>query len=228
MKSKYKKTYLPLVGMFLLSAFVFLCGRAVGSVGAYLTDTEDTLVNKYTMALDVSSKVVEKYPYDTPTIDTSHFLISFEKAVQVANDGAVDEYVRVRLDLTDEDIKSKTSFSWDGTNYYAVDDYKNHLPDGWTYNEADGFYYYTPIVYAGGWDDLKAHFTYNSATGHYEYPAAQEILSGSSITVPLIRYVKTQFADAKDMRSYGLNVYDESCPAYLGSDHASAWKAYTN
>lgn len=227
MKSKYKKSYLPLVGIFLLSAALFIVGKTVSYVGAYLSDTDDTLVNKYTMALDVSSKIVEKYPYETPTVDTSHYLISFEKAVQVANDGIVDEYVRVRLDFTDDDIKSKTSFSWDGTNYYSVSDYKNHLPDGWTYNDSDGYYYYKPILYAGGWDELKAHFTYNSSTGHYEYPTAQEILNNNSITVPLIRYVKTQFVDAKDMRSYGLNVYNESCPFYLGSDYETAWRNYT-
>jgi len=199
------------------------CGYTKG-IHAYLTDTAPTLENNFTIALDSTSTIVEKYPSVTPTISGNS--INYEKAVQVGNTGYVDEYIRVRLDFSESDIEKKTKFSWDGKNYYSVNDYKNHLPSGWTYNTTDGYYYYTKIVKADGWSDIAKSLTYDDNLGEFFYKANQSIIEKSCITPPLIRYVKTDFANPADMRSYNLNVSGESVPFYFGGNYSDAWTNY--
>lgn len=208
------------------------CGALLGGILfgtaqpalAYLTDVDDPMFNHITIALDSTSTVVEKYPKPTP--DMENTIASYEKAVQVANTGYIDEYVRVRMDFTEKDIENKTQFSYDGVNFYSVADYKNHLPNGWTYNTSDGYYYYTPIVYSGDWEEISKNLIYDETIGEYFYDAGDQIMENPIITVPLVRFVKTVFDNPKDMRSYGLNVFSESVPFYFGSDYSSAWTNY--
>ena len=112
--------------------------------------------NKFTIALDSTSKVVEKFPDPNPDLSEDS-IASYEKAVQVINTGYIDEYVRLRLDFSDSDIESKTKFSYDGQNFYSVEEYRKHLPSGWVYNAEDGYYYYTKILETGIGDPLRKH-----------------------------------------------------------------------
>lgn len=208
------------------AAAALLFAGTVPSALAYMTDIADTMDNAFTIALDATCELVEKYPpYDNSGANN---MVSYEKAVQVINTGFIDEYVRVRLDFTEEAIKNITALSWDGTNFYSVDDYKNHLPSGWTYNDSDGYYYYTPIVESGDWESVKNTLRYDEASGQYFYNDNQNLMSSAMITTPLIRYVKTTFPNPQEMRSYGLNAYSECVPFYFGNDYSSAWSNYLN
>lgn len=205
-----------------MAAGLFFSGSVAGRALAYLTDIGDTMENNFTIALDTTTTVVEKYPDPDP--DLNGTVASYEKAVQIANTGYVDAYVRVSLNFSESDIEAKTKFSWDGTNYYSVADYKNHLPNGWTYR--DGFYYYTPVLYAGDWPTISKDLVYDNVLGEYFYKPNGQLISCREITTPLIRYVKTEFSEPKDMRSYELNVKEESVPFYFGNDCLSAWDNY--
>lgn len=189
---------------------------------AYLTDVGPTMENNFTIALDPQTTIVEKYPDPTPQLDGT--VASYEKAVQVANTGYIDCYVRVHLDFTEKDIENKTQFSPDGTTYYSVADYRNHLPSGWVYE--DGYYYYTKMLEAQDWDATKAGLTYDDLLGEWFYKEGDQLKSAPCISVPLIRSVKTTFAEPKDMRTYSLNVSQESCPFYMGNDYKQAWANY--
>ena len=75
---------------------------------------------------------------------------------------------------------------------------------------------------------MKKTLNYDEASGQYFYKNGQSIMETAMITTPLIRYVKTVFDNPQDMRSYGLNVFSESCPFYCGNDYNSAWTSYLN
>lgn len=207
----------PVIAIIIIGFSVFLPALS------YQTDISETIINNFTIALDSTSSVLEDYPTPDPEIDGSN--ASYTKAVQIVNTGYIDCYVRVRLDFSEEDIQNKTKFSSDGVNYYSVSDYRNHLPSGWIYNSTDGYYYYTPMVKAENWEDYENQFRYDESIGEYFYKN-RNIVSASCMTTPLIRYVRTEFAEPKDMRSYDLNVYSESVPFYFGNDYASCWANY--
>lgn len=227
-----KKKGAVLAAMAALTASLSFMGTT--GIMAYLTDIGPTFGNNFTIALDSKTTVVEKYPDFEPGNDFANY----EKTIQVANVGYIDCYVRVRLDFSDSDVESKTTFSWDGTNYYSVADYKNHLPQGWTYNSSDGYYYYTPILYAEGWDDCKTHLLQDTSRpdnpgsdghGEWYYPPTGNIVGPNDyrcITTPLVRYVKTKFASPADARTYSLYVSEESVPFYFGNDYNQAWQNY--
>ena len=221
-----KRISLCMAACSLLLAGCFFVSPAL----AYLTDHTDGMLNPFTIALDCTSTIVEKYPipekdpYNTPVPDGNS--ISYEKAVQVGNTGYVDEYVRVSLHFSEKDIEGKTQFSSDGTHWYSVAEYREHLPEGWIYNASDQYYYYKPIVYADKWAETAAKLTYDKVLGEYFYPEGQEIIVERCITMPLFRYVRTVFSEAKDMRSYSLHVYNESVPFYFGNDYAQSWDNY--
>lgn len=199
----------------------------VAGIWGYLTDGPEVLKNNFTIALDSTTTVVEKFD-DTKYPDIEGTAARYYKAVQIANTGYLDAYVRVRFDFSEDDIASKTKFSWDGTNYYSLADYRNHLPHGWTYNASDGFYYYTPIVYAQGWEDIEKKLIYNENLGEYFYPKDGELITATCITTPLVTHVRTEFATAADMRSYDLNVSSDSVPFYFGSNYQEAWSNYVD
>ena len=85
---------------------------------------------------------------------------------------------------------------------------------------------YTKIVETGDWEAVKKTLRYDEATGQYFYKNGQQIMETAMITTPLVRYVRTTFDSPQDMRSYGLNVYSESCPFYFGNDYSGAWDNY--
>lgn len=212
------------VAMLALTAAMFVAGSGIGGIAAYLTDRTVDMENNFTIALDTTTTVVEKYPDPDPDLDGT--VASYEKAVQFGNTGFVDAYVRTKLEFTESDIEGKTKFSWDGTNWYSVEEYRNHLPNGWEYR--DGYYYYKPILYAGDWQQIveDGNLIWDETLGEYFYERDGELIECREITVPLIRYVKTEFETPKDMRSYELNVSEESVPFYFGNDCFQAWDNY--
>lgn len=216
--------------LFTAAAGFLLVTGSMPAALSYLTDKTDGMLNPFTIALDCTSTVVEKYPIpgeetpNTPVPDGN--AITYDKAVQVGNTGYVDEYIRVQLTFSDQDIAQKSQFSWDGSHWYSVAEYKDHLPEGWAYNTEDDFYYYTPIVYADRWSETAAKLTYDKNLGEYFYPNGQDIISERCITTPLFRYVRTVFSQPKDMRSYSLHVYNESVPFYFGNNYAQSWDNY--
>lgn len=222
------------LGLAVCSVAVLASGIFFASgIYAYLTDQADPMGNNFTIALQPSHVIVEKFPSDgqvTPTPEGN--TVNYEKAVQVANTGYLDEYVRVSVDFTDSSIRDKSKFSWDGTNFYsadpdAADFYGNHLPEGWVYDRDDGFFYYTPIVYADDFKEFEGQYLeLDGEQYRYFYKEGIDIQTNPIITVPLIRYVRTTFANPKDMESYGINIISQSCPFYGGSDYKEAWANY--
>lgn len=236
-KSRWKRW----AALFMAACSLF---GVIGGALAYQTDITAMIKNPFTIALDCTTTVVEKFPPpdpedppDTPPGQTkpptiqptpNGNILQYEKAVQIANTGYIDCYVRVRLDFSEEDVANKSSFSQDGTNWFTWAQFKQNVErNGWSYNSADGYFYYKDIVYAQNWDKVSGKLTYDKKHGEWFYPtSAKDIIADRCITKPLIRYVKTTFASPKDMRTYELNVYEESVPYYFGNSCRNAWDNY--
>ena len=220
------KKNLKKLAMFSLAVLTALSIITVPGIHAYLTDVGPTLENNFTIALDPTTTVVEKFPTQDPTIEGDS-LIKFMKLVQIGNTGYIDCYVRVRFNFSDKDIRNKATFSWDGEHFYSYADYVNHLPEEWLYNAEDDCFYYTPMLYAGDWAELSKNLVYDKALGEYFYADDDNnILVNNMITTPLLKYVKVAFDNPKDMRTFTFDVVNESVPFYLGTDYISAWKTY--
>lgn len=205
----------------------FLLASGAGRALAYQTDMDEPILNPFTIALDSSSTVIEKYPNPNTPIPGADNVISYEKAVQVGNTGYIDCYVRARLDFSESDIEKKSFLSWDGSSWYSIAEFPSHLPPGWVFNEKDGYYYYTPVLYADNWSEVSKDLNYDHALGEYFYKGMDSVLlTKKCITVPLIRYVRTEFDEPVDIRSYNLNVFSESVPYYFGMDYQKAWENY--
>ncbi len=212
--------------VFAAAILIIVPFTAAPDIYGYLTHMGPVLENNFTIALDPTTTVVEKYPTKDPELEAPT-LVKFMKVVQIGNTGYIDCYVRVRFHFSDIDIRNRAVFSWDGANFYSYADYKDHLPDGWIYNASDDCFYYTPMLYAGDWADLSKDLVYDKGMGEYFYEDSDNnILSSNMITTPLIKYIKVAFDDPKDMRTFELNVAEESVPFYLGTDYKSAWDVY--
>lgn len=220
------KKHIKTAVLFSILAVMMFSAVAVPGIHAYLTDVGPTLENNFTIALDPTTTVVEKYPTPDPTIDSNN-IVKFMKMVQIGNTGYIDCYVRVRLNFSEKCIRDQAYFSWDGTNFYRYADYKNHLPAGWVYNTSDDCFYYTPILYAGDWAELSKNLVYDKGIGEYFYKDEDNnVLSSNIITTPLLKYVKVQFENGKDMKTFTLDVVEESVPFYLGNNYSQAWQTY--
>ena len=219
-KQRLKMFIIAVAGLLLTSVIT------IQGIYAYMTYTATAMENNFTIALDTMTTVVEKFPSTVPDMNESG-LISYEKMVQVANTGYLDCFVRVKINFSEKDIRNKSSFSWDGQNYYSYNDYKDHLPANWAYNPEDDCFYYMNMVLAGDWPEFSNDLTYDKSIGEYFYKDKDDrVLEGDIITTPLFRHIKTQFANNHDMRTYDINVIEESCPFYLGTDYAEAWAVY--
>lgn len=204
-----------------------------GVTSAYLTDRNDRIINPYTIALDTTSKIVERFPKIT-TEQTKDPVIQYEKSVAVINSGYVDEYVRVRIDFTESDIQQKTEFTQDGKNWYSWENFckqgTNGGLNGWHYNASDGYFYYDKIVESGDWAGVSGNGTIelNPDDGHYYYKDGKDEkdIPAAMRTTKLITGIRTNFANYQDMRSYDVIIYNESCPYYFGNDYTAAWNTY--
>lgn len=219
-----------IVSVAVLSVPVVLSSAVSGSSYAYLTDIGETKVNQCTIALDPSTKVVEYFPTFTKD-DIKGTVYHFRKGVQIFNDGYVDAYVRARITFTDSKVKSMTTFSWDGKNFYSFDEFCKHVEDnGWHYCEADGYFYYKTPVYAGDYEKFQQGMTKDAETKVFNWNKESSLgtteQDGVTIaTRPLIQYVETEFDNPGEQRNYTIDVSQDAVASYLGDDYASAWKS---
>lgn len=225
----HKKFSKKLLAALLVSA---VSVSIVGTTTAYLTDATNRIVNKYTIALDTTSKIVERFPEITQE-QTKTPVIEYEKSVAVINSGYVDEYVRVKINVSDSSVRGDTMFSQDGTNFYKWDEFCNNVGDGWHYNSSDGYFYYDKIVKAGDWKTISTNgmIVGNDSDGHYIYTGDYDEnnitdISSDIITTKLIRKIRTSFSNYQNMQSYDVYVFNESCPYYLGEGYANTWENY--
>lgn len=219
-----KKVVIPMAALGLAAAFA---AGPISNIVAYQTDRPQVMENNFTIALDPVVHPTEDFSREErPDIEGP--VMSFSKVVQLTNTGYLDAYGRVKLTFEDSEIEKRSQFSPDGVNYYSVADYKNHLPAGWTYNESDGYYYYTPVLVAEGWEDLQKKLEYDNERGGYFYNAANRgnVISGKCISVPLIQKVKTVFDSPSQIRGYSIMISSDSTAAYWGNNYKEAWDAF--
>lgn len=167
------------------AGIILMTGLGMVPSFSYLTDTAPYMKNPFTIALNTHTEIHEDFPEPVP--DPNSPKVQYKKTVNIENTGYIDAYVRVSLDFSDSTVEQYTQFSPDGSNYYSVSDYRNHLPSGWTY--ADGYYY-------------------------CRIPAKTD-KTGPNPSKMLINSVRTTWPSMSQMVSYNLNVSCESYPTYL-------------
>lgn len=211
-----------------VGAFAF--GGPLEGIRAYMTDRAETMENNFTIALDPVLELPEYFPND---FEITGSRMEFTKMIQVVNSGYIDAYGRIRISFSDSDIEKLTAFSYDGVNYYSVEDYKNHLPSGWVYNAEDDYYYYTPILVADK-DEWEARsqsdMVYKEEEGGYFYKEEDLVYKGDAAdeikSVPLVKYVRTTFAKSSDIRSYSIDVKAGATAYFWGDNYKSAWENF--
>lgn len=154
MKRKNKAIIYPLVAT-VVSAIVAGAIYIGSPIFAYMTDTENT-ANTFTVG-ENSIVIEENFP--TPATPEPNTTKTYTKSVKVTNktdsgstSGLVSCYVRVFLNFSDDKVRSWSTVSADGTNYYTLEEFNSHLPTGWVYmNDATlGPYYYYTVALAPG------------------------------------------------------------------------------
>lgn len=188
----------------LLAVFVCLVGLlgAVGinrAVSAYLSDKSD--IGNVLELGEVDGEIIEEFT--PPAIDVGTNI--YAKKVSIKNVGTVPMYTRVSLKFSNSEMEAISTVTTDGTNWYPLSELKDHLNDGWIYNEDDGFYYYT------------------------------KILKENEISTPLIEQVKTEVKKQAHLQPYeifvnaqytgaskrGLSLTEENTYSYT-----QAWEVY--
>ena len=141
----------------------------------------------------------------------------YRKVVRISNTGSVPCYVRAKIEFSDSQSESRAYFSAENADsetppadvtYYkaspaAAESYTAHLPAGWTYNAADGYYYYESAVAPG--KDTSA----------------------------LLAWVKMEYENGAQVTPHDIFVYSESVQtidpktgaAYAG--YTDAWTKFT-
>lgn len=171
----------------------------VTGVLAYFTNKKDSS-NKFTVAENVI-RIDETFPDPTIVVGTN----TYTKEVKITNTGTVPCYTRVFLEFSDNDVRSNSTVSTDGTNYYPISELKDHLPNGW--------------VYVNSTDDALSPYYYYTG----------KLAVGASTPI-LIKSVKTTFADEDDIEPFDIYVYAESVQATdrNGVDYEGRTPALTN
>lgn len=181
------------------------CASVLGIVGvskvvsAYLTDAkkEDNIL----VLGEVDGEIEENFDPPEELVDGDN---EFTKQIRIRSTGSAPMYTRVSIEFSNSRIEKLSTVTADGTNYYPLSELKDHLNDGWVYNEEDGYYYYT------------------------------KFLETDEVTTPLIEMVKTTFPKKSDVEAYdilvsaqcvaaskiGLSTADEDIMSYT-----EAWKA---
>ena len=201
MKKLNKKVIIPVVAA--LAGGVFAGVRYLpASTSAYFSD-KDKEANKFTIG-ENEIEVEEKFtPPDELVVGDN----TFTKTVQFKNTGDVPCYIRAFIEFDDDSVRGVSKVSPDGTNYYTMEEFKNHLPEGWVYVDSGNmgpYYYYKNVIEVG------------------------------ASTPKLLHSVKTTFADPADIENYNIYVYAESVQtldkngnAFTGADAwRTAWTEY--
>lgn len=154
---------------------------AVAGTVAYFTSWRN-LRNTFSVGYN-EIKIVEKYD---PPQELKEGINSYTKRVQIQNTGSIPCYLRAAVKFSDSDIADISEISPDGKDYYAAEEYAEHLPENWVYIAEDedallgGFYYYT------------------------------ERLAPGKQSAPLLEKVQTAFSNAESVCAYEIFVYSES------------------
>jgi hypothetical protein len=122
--------------------------------------------------------------------------MQFPKTVYVTNTGETSEYVRVAVEFSDSRTELTSELSNDGVNWYSVQSYKDHLPDGWAYVDdplLGGPYYYYKKV-------LKCKKTKPDGT----------VVQNADSTTTLFKYVRTKFSTNDFANYYNIYCYSEA------------------
>jgi len=173
-----KKLYLLPIIALLLGAIFAVITIMPKSTTAYLTD-DDTEINILSPG-DNKIEIIERFD---PPEELKEGVNTFNKAIKIKNTGDVDCFVRVFVEFTDAKIRDISKVSPDGTNFYSINELKDHLPTGWVY-EATG--------------DLGPYYYYTTP------------IAPNESTPELIKQVKTTFESAIDVKPFDIIVYAES------------------
>lgn len=185
----------------LLAAVLVAALATISTAGiayAYLTD-KNTLKNTFTAGIN-ETKLMEDF--NPVPLDGGENI--YKKEVWVKNVGTVPCFVRLFLGFSDLSIKEITEFAGEDEQFYPVEDYNDHLPEGWIYDETTDYFYYTKVLLPG------------------------------EETPKVIRQVKTTFASEEDVREYDLIAFEESIntrssagTTFEGADaYKKAWDEY--
>lgn len=168
-------------------------------VSAYLTDVKKE--QNILVLGEVDGEIEENFD---PPEELEQGENEFTKQIRIRSTGSAPMYTRVSIEFSNSRIESLSTVTTDGVNYYPLSELKNHLNDGWVYNEEDGFYYYT------------------------------KYLKTDEVTTPLIQMVKTTFPKKSDVEAYDILVSAQCVAASkIGKSEAQediytyeqAWKA---
>ena len=128
----------------LLTAGALAAGAAsYGVTSAYFAGSEGT-TNTFYVANNTIT-VHEDFPTPDPMGEGENL---YKKDVKIKNTGKVECFVRVFVDFSDDDVRTRSQLSPNGTDYYSFDDFKTHLPNNWVYG-GDNYFYYTQALPAG-------------------------------------------------------------------------------
>lgn len=126
MKRMKKKSLLLVAGIVLMLTI------AIGGTIAYIVTNTTPVVNTFT-------------PGEVPITIHETFDGETKSYVYVTNDGNVPAYIRAKIIVTWKNAQGEVS----GTPVQSSD-YSINWGNGWSYNNADGFYYYNSEVGAPG------------------------------------------------------------------------------
>ncbi len=164
-------------GIIALMAAIFLLSGVTAAYLSYENDVDNSFI--------VGTNTIEiSEDYEPPGELTVGDNI-FKKRVAVENTGNIPCFVRVFADFSDPAIRDISYISPDGVEWYAADEYKYHLPQGWEYVEED--------------DELMGSYYYYT-----------HILAPGEKTPLLFDSIKTVIEDAGQIKDYEIIVYAES------------------
>lgn len=124
---------------------MLILSAVIGVTIAYLMSRDDEK-NDITVGQN-KTDIIEDFAAPEKLIANTENI--YKKEIYVENTGNISCYVRARLDFSSSEIMNQSTLSPDDTNYYSMENFRNNLNKDWTYNESDGYYYYTSILKAG-------------------------------------------------------------------------------
>lgn len=186
-----------------VAAVVLASLCAIGSALAY-----STWRTQKTNSFKIGTNKIEIHENGTPkhgdnTLHSSGGVTN--KDVQVTNTGNVPCYVRVFMEISNDDAAQVSKLSSDGTTFYPVNDFRAHLANSgnWRYASTTGWYYYTQALQPG------------------------------ETTDSLLKAVETDYTNAaEDISSFDIIVHAESVQTKThtgeeASNYADAWNQFT-
>ena len=187
MKIRTKKVKIKYIILIISALLIALTAFTL----AYFTSS-DKMTNRFTGVYPPEFKPIADISvtehFDPPPEKSDD---PFQKSVQIANNGNIDCYIRVRLEFSSSAVRDISWLSNDDDKdneeaYINASDYPDSdLPQGWEYRREDDCYYYTEAVPPEG------------------------------VTATLIKWVKTIFPDDNSVEAdeYDIFVYSEAVPA---------------